>query len=429
MECLHPKYITNRTLHYDLFQPLKLKVPCGKCENCKRNNRDDWYIRSVFEWKEHGCSNTYFYTLTYNNEHLPRFCGVPCFRKKDIQLFFKRLRGRLKSYNISCKYLVTCEYGELRNRSHYHMLLFLDRECNPFWLYKFIRDSWNNGFVMPGDNHGLVDSYSGIHYVTKYVTKDFSHLDVVLPKFAPAVFKRYYKLFNYCNFRFGHQPQVSIKMNTDFSFSRNVFGKCSDEDLQYVQKFLTKMRRIINEIIPFHVQSSCFGMSIKDVPTIDKNYIVHVDSHQSLLKYRVPRYYKRLLWYDCFENERDGKRTCFKLNDAGKRHMLRNIDVQIESEKHKLEYVTLNANVSKIDFSLIPYLQEKGYGFQNVRDLISWLDRLSLNLDVLSIYSVVFRGRYCLYGMDTPLSTAWVTSHYKEIVCDTLFGANHDLYK
>lgn len=100
MDCLHPKYITNRTLHYDLFKPLQLKVPCGKCEACKKSNRDDWFIRSVYEWKEHGCSNTFFYTLTYNNEHLPRFMDVPCFKKKDIQDFIKRLRFRLSKLHI-----------------------------------------------------------------------------------------------------------------------------------------------------------------------------------------------------------------------------------------------------------------------------------------------------------------------------------------
>ena len=215
MECLHPKYITNRTLHYDLFKPLKIAVPCGKCEACKRANRSDWFIRAVYEWKEHGCSNTFFYTLTYNNEHLPRFCGVPCFRKKDIQDFMKLLRVRLDKLDIKCKFLCTCEYGELRNRSHYHILIYLSKECNPYWLYRFIRDSWKNGFVMPGANVGLVNSYAGIQYVTKYVTKDFSHMDVILPRFAPAIFKRYYKLYNYLNARNYRQPQVSIKMNPD----------------------------------------------------------------------------------------------------------------------------------------------------------------------------------------------------------------------
>ena len=121
--CLSPRYITNRSLHWDLFQPLKLQVPCGKCEECKRSNRSDWFVRSYYEWQK-SQNSTFFYTLTYNNDNLPKFAGIACFRKKDLQDFLKRLRFRLDKYNVKLKYLITCEYGELRNRSHYHALFF-----------------------------------------------------------------------------------------------------------------------------------------------------------------------------------------------------------------------------------------------------------------------------------------------------------------
>ena len=163
--CLSPRYITNRSLHWNLFQPLKLQVPCGKCEECKRSNRSDWFVRSYYEWLKSQTS-TYFYTLTYNNDNLPKFDGIACFRKKDLQDFLKRLRFRLDKYNVKLKYLITCEYGELRNRSDYHALFFLSKEINAYWFLRFVTDSWNYGFVKPGDNVGLVSSDLGIQYGT-----------------------------------------------------------------------------------------------------------------------------------------------------------------------------------------------------------------------------------------------------------------------
>lgn len=185
------------------------------------------------------------------------------------------------------------------------------------------------------------------------------------------------------------------------------------------------MRGIINSLIPFHLQSSNFGMSIKDLPSIKDEFIPHVDSHQNILKYRVPRYYKRLLWYDVFENEHDGKKNVFRLNDEGKKHVLERVEDTVSFEKHKLEFVTLNANLSSIDAGVIPFLQEKGYMFRDVCDLVDYIGQLSLNLDVLSIYSSIFRGRYCTYGLDIPLNSSWVLNHYKEIVVDSLYGVSN----
>lgn len=425
MECTNPKYITNRTLHYTLFQPLRMKVPCGKCEACLKSQRDDWFIRCVYEWKSTGCRTGFFYTLTFNNEHLPRYYGLPCFSKELVQKFLKRLRFRLDKLHIKLKYLLVCEYGELRGRAHHHVFFNLSREVNPYWFFRFVQDSWVDGkgdslgFVKPGDNVGLIDSYQGISYVTKYITKDFAHLDTVLPRFAPWIFKRYYDLYNYVCSRYHIMPQCSFKMNSDYSFSRQIFGKCSDEDLMFVQKFLTKMRREINKVVPFHLQSQGLGSNIIDCPTLSHGMIPHVDS-KGIRYYKIPRYFKRKLWYDCIENERDGKRTKFVLNDAGKNHILDKLDDTIATEKHKLEYVTLNSNLSKIDSSIVFFLKEKGYGFSDVRDLVSYIGHLSLNLDVLALYSAVFRGRYNIYG-NIELNGDFLLNHYKEFVTDTLY--------
>lgn len=410
--CLSPKYITNRTLHWNLFQPLKLKVPCGKCEECKRVNRNEWFVRSYFEWTN-SRKSTFFYTLTYNNDYLPKFDGIACFRKKDLQDFLKRLRFRLAKYNLKLKYLITCEYGKLKNRSHYHALFFLDREINPYWFLRFVTDSWICGFVRPGDNCGLVSSDLGIQYVTKYITKDCLHTDALLPLLAPRVFLRYYTLFNYVCRRYNHFPLCSFRMNNDFSFSRVLLGRCSDDDLEFTQKFLTKIRRQVNRYVPFHLQSSRLGVSMIDSVNDVLEQVPVLRSNGKIKPYHIPRYIKRLLWYDCVEGEHSHKKDTFVLNENGKKHLFDKISLQVESDVVNFQNTLLNA--SSIDSSIICSLNKLGFGFKHPRDIVFWCQHFDLDLNVLSIYKNVFRGRCDFIGYD-DLTPQYIIDSWKDVL-------------
>ncbi len=67
----------------------------------------------------------WYVTLTYNQEHLPPGANlVP----KELQEFLKRLR---KNTKYTFRYLASGEYGEKKQRPHYHLILFADREL-PF---------------------------------------------------------------------------------------------------------------------------------------------------------------------------------------------------------------------------------------------------------------------------------------------------------
>lgn len=393
--CLSPKYITNRSLHYDLFKPLKLQVPCGKCEECKKVNRNEWFIRCVYEWKNHDYKNTYFYTLTYNNEHLPTLDGLPIFRKRDLQLFLKRLRARLASYDIKLKYLITCEFGELKGRSHYHALFYLDKEINQYWFFKFVQQSWIYGFVKPGQNVGFVNSTSGIQYVVKYVTKDYSHTDLALPYYAPKVFARYNALFRYIQKRWDVCFPCALSLNPDCSFTVVWFDKVSEFDyLEDLMKlFLKKMRRLMSDILPFHIQSTKLGSCLVDVPRCKDDTIPFIDSKSNIHYFQLPRYIKRLLWYDVLENEEDGKKTLFRLNEYGKKHIFDRLDDQISSDV--IRYQTVLLNCDKFDAGLLSVLQKQNYKFKSWNDIVYWAQHFDLDLNVLAIYSRVFRGRVC----------------------------------
>lgn len=101
-------------------------LPCGKCAECLSRRMSGWAFRLQKEM-EH-CDTALFVTLTYNTENIPiAENGKFTLKKRDIQLFFKRLR-RICSRNLerrqTIKYYIVGEYGDQFNRPHYHAILF-----------------------------------------------------------------------------------------------------------------------------------------------------------------------------------------------------------------------------------------------------------------------------------------------------------------
>ena len=102
-----------------------------------------------------------FVTLTYSNEYLPPHYSL---RKKDLQLFFKRLR---KHFTLSkIKYYASGEYGEETHRPHYHAVIF---GISPIEYRKIQEDRqvWHHGHVDIGYS---VDQKSA-SYTAKYAAK------------------------------------------------------------------------------------------------------------------------------------------------------------------------------------------------------------------------------------------------------------------
>lgn len=135
-------------------------VPCGKCPACRNRRLNGWAFRLAQEEKI--CNSAYFITLTYGTNHIPiTGCGSLSLNKRDIQLFFKRLRKKHDSEHIvgRIKYYAVGEYGEQTVRPHYHIILFNAR-------LEFISDAWGQGRV----HYGEVTSAS-IRYTLDYMSK------------------------------------------------------------------------------------------------------------------------------------------------------------------------------------------------------------------------------------------------------------------
>lgn len=146
---------------------------CGQCTPCRVKLRRTWAHRICLESFLHkDCS---FVTLTYDEESLPDRASL---RKEDYQDWLKRLRDKI--YPAKVRYFVVGEYGDDKERPHFHAALFGLRGCvtYPFVQQKvqrrkcrcydcsLIRETWGFGLT---DNAHL--SWDSAHYMSGYVTK------------------------------------------------------------------------------------------------------------------------------------------------------------------------------------------------------------------------------------------------------------------
>lgn len=171
-DCLQPILLTGKFLGFK--DKRSLRVPCGHCLACKKRRTSEWSLRIVMESK---CwDDVVHVTLTYDSVHLPEVYvestiyndtvdsySVPFSTvvKRDVQLFLKRLRERTQK---RIKYYCCGEYGERRQRAHYHCIIF---GLDTFRDFQVIKDSWQNGAVFCKPFFGS----SSAQYVSRYVQK------------------------------------------------------------------------------------------------------------------------------------------------------------------------------------------------------------------------------------------------------------------
>lgn len=149
-QCLTP-FTANTN---DMTKP-HVPVPCGKCPTCVARRVSAWSFRLMQEDKSSIMSN--FITLTYDTSKVPiTRAGFMSLSKRDIQLFFKRLR---KLNDNKIKYYLVGEYGSKTMRPHYHIILF---NC----AIETIQKAWDLG----GVHYGTVSGAS-VGYTLKYISK------------------------------------------------------------------------------------------------------------------------------------------------------------------------------------------------------------------------------------------------------------------
>lgn len=158
------------------LQGFSFPIPCGKCVECCVKYSDMWSQRIMDEASLH--DESFFLTLTYKETDGKLV-------KRDLQLFFKRLRKYVEPAKI--RYFAAGEYGGSGNRPHYHAAIFgwrppdlvpvkQDKDLNTYYSSKILEklwqagDEWSEGhqagFISVGDL-----SLKSAKYIAKYLTK------------------------------------------------------------------------------------------------------------------------------------------------------------------------------------------------------------------------------------------------------------------
>lgn len=342
--CLKPITIRNptRAVYRHGGQQLLMQVPCGKCAECVKSKRIEWYFRSyeqINNTLKHG-GYVLFDTLTYNNANLPKISKLidcekyeikdfSCFSHADFKGFLKRLRRQLEYHcgNSSFKYFLTSEYGvneRFTHRPHYHIMFFIESGVHPYTFSKLISKCWQKGRT-----DGL--PYQSRRYVAHHV--------------------------------YGYN--LGYGMNTDF----NVISSLCN----YVAKYITKsstfqkriekridvlrakidsdeeLKKLIRQIDMFHRQSQGFGLSYccnmtdRQLEQLYNGKVIMQDSKQVIKTYPIPTYYKRNLFYQL--KKRDDKTYYWELTPYGAKFKQ---DIIIKSfDAVKVRYEDLLYNMPK----------------------------------------------------------------------------------
>ena len=155
------------------YVDMPMTAACGQCIGCRLERSRQWATRCVHEASLH--ENNCFITLTYEDQFLPlsETHGLPEVRKRDFQLFMKRLRER---FYPGIRVAYCGEYGELLNRPHFHALLFnIDFPDKYLWSNKrgvrlcrspTLEELWYQGQSVIGDV-----TFESAAYVARYILK------------------------------------------------------------------------------------------------------------------------------------------------------------------------------------------------------------------------------------------------------------------
>jgi hypothetical protein len=172
--CLFPQRAEPQEFGRPKFTPEgSLVLPCGKCTECINKRSIEWATRAKHEISLH--NENCFITLTYDDAHLEHHEII----YDDFQKFIKKLR-RYTSNSI--RYMVSCEYGSLNYRPHFHAILFgfnppeqsflrkSPKSGEPLFTSKLIGKLWDKGFHSIG-----IANEKTAFYIASYSLKGKIH--------------------------------------------------------------------------------------------------------------------------------------------------------------------------------------------------------------------------------------------------------------
>lgn len=249
----------------------RIMVPCGRCEECLRQQRNDWYVRLERETKYQKSlyRNSVFVTITIAPAYYDSALQNP---SAFIRMWFERIRRRL---GRSIKHAVFQEFGMHPEqggdpRLHFHGVLW-----DVSYSYNAIRKAVKDlGFVW-------ISSITNkrLRYVVKYVGKSV-YMDERSSAFAKSlsitVGKLKTNLYDYLQNRRYHRKFISAGVGDylgDFKAPEALSGLWSYTDHKtgavyryriprYYDKYLSQDALLFRKISTAWTYASAFGSSL-----------------------------------------------------------------------------------------------------------------------------------------------------------------------
>lgn len=275
-------------------------VPCGKCADCRRKEREAWKFRLFSEFlslKKQGW-NVGFLTLTYDPDSLPtipeacfkdvsQYRPIPCFDRSTVREWINSIRHYCKYHyhfvnGQNVRYFVTSEYGSNTHRPHYHAILAWPSVMSYEEMHAVCKHYWTKGLVGPKNPQGdsqcqsfevVGDPTHALAYCSEYVSKDIDFVDAV--------------------------KDVRLYDNV------REYEEMTDERA-YAQMY--------RNCVPFHIQSQSLGWETFKSLDDDEKQSILLDGMQLVgddHMYAVPVYVKNKLCYDnYYVFDETGKRLC-----------------------------------------------------------------------------------------------------------------------
>lgn len=386
-----PIIIRNRSNYFDYSKDkthILLNNPCSYKFACSKEMA--YKVRLYYEYKHNESigGQSFFYTLTYNDAHIPKdpFLGLPCFNYNDLARFlnggFKKYLER--HYSTNLKYFVGGELGDgkgkrgLSNNPHYHVIFFLspkDSSYKPISSIDFrhlVRLYWQGadqsqkwidynkfdlGLAKEGSyNLGKICDFRACVYAAKYVTKDIT-LRKRESKIRAFLFSKY----------------LADGYDLD-----SINSMIKDDINLYRRECCNKVRI-----------SHGVGVSALDEVLDLMNPLIPVPNNDGFILMKPSLYYYRKLYNDVCKDACG--QNIYVLNDVGIQYKMHCLDLQIESLVNKTK-----ANVSLLNRALFDDLVSSDLcGFSS----LSYDDFKNIDLtdDIYERYAVfkqVYEGRF-----------------------------------
>lgn len=430
--CLSPITIKNKRYRFDLHSnpAMFYQVPCGKCAECRKKKANDYLARCYAQYIDTLDAGgwSYFETLTYNNECVPRFKGMLCFNRAHIRNFLKRLRITIERYYLknpdgtpilddngeriypykdsvkgNIKYYVVSEYGGRTHRPHYHINFNVTIPNMPVLLFRdIVAQTWIYGFIdrRYTAEKRVINGIGACKYLSEYVNKDIEF-----------------------------QKELSRKIN-----ALQISG-------------ISVNQHVLKRLKCFHRQSKGFGIGIirQNKRDILEDGLCEIPDKKYVHKFiSLPMYIKRKLFMECVPYEYKEFGNVYKYDKAGFRHVKKQ---ELVSKFHwqyteygkqwrmsrQNEIIKKVADIYERTYTnFFVYLGHNVIKYQNCNDVYKFLTdfREKVGFFQLACYAVCYRGRLLSHDADIYEQVEEdITLHFNDDDIYNVDGAFYSKYR